>query len=184
MEVNAIALTEKKIEIIEEYLKNKASDKTSAVRAIDPKIKNPSAYAWKLFREIEVQEYLLQRREELLMQSCITPEEIIQGVTIGLKGALGFQERVITAITKDGLVSDRGVYPDAQEAKNYYTILERMLGGEISPTVKAKQLLEEKKYKLKEKESDVKTTIDKKLKEFKLEQLEREKGGEGDELIG
>ncbi|SJZ95390.1 hypothetical protein SAMN02745174_02058 [Cetobacterium ceti] len=184
MEVMIIALTEKKIEIIEEYLRNKALDKTSAVRAIDPKIKNPSSYAWKLFREIEVQEYLLRRREELLMESCITPEEIIKGVTIGLKGALGFQERTITAITKDGFVSDKGVYPDAMEAKNYYSILEKMLGPEISPALQGKQLLEEKKYKLKEKESAVKTSIEKGIKELKLKKLKEGTKSEGDELIG
>lgn len=155
-----IALSEKKILIIEEYLKN-PKDKTSAVKAIDPSIKSPGAYAWKLFNEIEVKEYLVKRRLELLKESAITLQDIVKGASQGLKQSLGLEERVLCSVSKGEFVySESGIHPDSGDAKNYYMILERVLGGEISGAIASKELQEDKKLLLQENESRVKIKID------------------------
>ncbi|MCQ9627803.1 hypothetical protein HS141_12805 [Cetobacterium somerae] len=174
-----IALSEKKILIIEEYLKN-PKDKTSAVKAIDPSIKSPGAYAWKLFNEIEVKEYLVKRRLELLKESAITLQDIVKGASQGLKQSLGLEERVLCSVSKGEFVySESGIHPDSGDAKNYYMILERVLGGEISGAIASKELQEDKKLLLQENESRVKIKIDnnnlesKKIDlEFKRKELE------------
>lgn len=174
-----IALSEKKILIIEEYLKN-PKDKTSAVKAIDPSIKSPGAYAWKLFNEIEVKEYLVKRRLELLKESAITLQDIVKGASQGLKQSLGLEERVLCSVSKGKFVySKSGIHPDSGDAKNYYMILERVLGGEISGAIASKELQEDKKLLLQENESRVKIKIDnnnlesKKIDlEFKRKELE------------
>lgn len=162
-----IALTEKKILIIEEYLRNPRS-KTIAIKEIDPSIKNPSAYAWKLFNEIEVKEYIYARRLELLKESSITAKEIIKGVSQGLKQSLGLEERVLCSVSKGEFVySESGLHPDSGDAKNYYLILERILGGEISGAIASKELQEEKKMLVQDKESKLKIMIDKENLEVK-----------------
>ncbi|MEG0235501.1 MAG: hypothetical protein RR523_01715 [Cetobacterium sp.] len=185
-----IALTEKKILIIEEYLRN-PKDKTTAVKTIDPSIKNPSAYAWKLFNEIEVKEYLVKRRLELLKESSITPEELVKGVSIGLKQSLGLEKRKVYSFGKEGLIySNEDIHPDSIDAKNYYSILERVLGSEISGVLAQKEIQEEHKRLLKDKESTIKTTFGKETIKLKNEKLEKELGKgkdkeeNGDVLIG
>lgn len=155
-----IALSEKKILMIEEYLRN-PKDRTSAVKAIDPSIKCPSAYAWKLFNEIEVKEYLVKRRLELLKESAITLKEIVKGASKGLKQSLGLEERVLCSVSKGEFVySDSGIHPDSGDAKNYYTILERVLGAEISGAIASKELQDDKKLLMQENESKIKIKID------------------------
>lgn len=179
-----IALTEKKIMIIEEYLRN-PKDKTSAVKEIDPSIKNPSAYAWKLFNELEVKEYLLTRRLELLKESAITTKELVKGVSTGLRQSLGLQERVVFSFTKDGMeYSDSGIHPDSGDAKNYYSILERILGSEISGALAQKDLQEERKLLLKSKDINVKTTVGKENLRLKNEKLKEELKGRDDSNRG
>ncbi|MGL4954496.1 MAG: hypothetical protein ACRC4Y_03340, partial [Cetobacterium sp.] len=169
-----ISLTEKKIMIIEEYLKN-PKDKTSAVKEIDPSIKNPSAYAWKLFNELEVKEYLTARRLELLKESALTTKELVQGASLALKQSLGLEERVIFSFGKDGIsYSESGIHPDSADAKNYYSILERVLGSEISGVLAQKELLEERNMILKSKESSIKTTLGKENLTLKNEKLKDE----------
>lgn len=181
-----IALTEKKILIIEEYLK-KPKDKTTAVRTIDPSIKNPSSYAWKLFNELEVKEYLVARRLELLKESAITQRELVIGTSLALKQSLGLIPRSVYSFGKDGLVySDEGIHPDSTDAKNYYSILERIFGSEISGLLAQKEIQEERKILLKVNESTIKTTTIK-LKNEKLEKelcKEKDKEVNGDVFIG
>lgn len=165
-----IALTEKKILIVEAYLRN-PKDKTTAVKEIDPSIKSPSAYAWKLFNELEVKEYLVARRLELLKESAITTKELVKGVSTGLRQSLGLEERVVF----DGIkLLSNGIYPDSGDAKNYYSILERILGSEISGALAQKDLLEERKLLLKSKDTDTKTTVGKENLRLKNEKLKKE----------
>lgn len=185
-----IALTEKKILIVEAYLRNPKS-KASAVEEIDPSIKNPASYAWKLFNEQEVKEYLVTRRLELLKESAITPEELVNGASIALKQSLGLADRKVYSFGKDGIIySESGIHPDSSDAKNYYSILERVLGSEMSGLLAQKELQEDRKMILKTKESTIKTTLGKdtiKLKNEKLsKELGKDKGKEenGDVLIG
>lgn len=170
-----IALSEKKILIIEEYLRN-PKDRTSAVKAIDPSIKSPSAYAWKLFNEIEVKEYLVKRRLELLKESAITLKEIVKGASKGLKQSLGLEERVLCSVSKGGFIySDSGIHPDSGDAKNYYMILERVLGGEISGAIASKELQDDKKLLMQENESKIKIKLDNNTLESKKIDLDSKK---------
>ncbi len=185
-----LALSEKKILIVEAYLRN-PKDKTTAVREVDPSIKNPSAYAWKLFNEPEVKEYLVTRRLELLKESAITPEELVRGTSKGLKQSLGLEKRKVYSFGKEGLIySNEDIHPDSIDAKNYYSILERVLGSEISGVLAQKNIQEERKMRLKVKESTLKTTLGKETIKLKNEKLEKELGkdkdkeGNGDVLIG
>ena len=170
-----IALTEKKILIIEEYLRN-PKDRTSAVKAIDPSIKSPSAYAWKLFNEIEVKEYLVKRRLELLKESAITLKEIVKGASRGLKQSLGLEKRVLCSVSKGEFIySDSGIHPDSGDAKNYYMILERVLGGEISGAIASKELQDDKKLLMQENESKIKIKLDNNTLESKKIDLDSKK---------
>lgn len=182
-----IALTEKKILIVEAYLRN-PKDKTSAVKEIDPSIKSAASYAWKLFNEPEVKEYLVTRRLELLKESAITPEELVNGASIALKQSLGLADRKVYSFGKDGIIySESGIHPDSSDAKNYYSILERVLGSEISGVLAQKEIQEERKMQLKVKESTIKTTVGKQNLTLKNEKLQKELGkdkGNGDVLIG
>ena len=185
-----IALTEKKILIVEAYLRN-PKDKTSAVKEIDPSIKSAASYAWKLFNEPEVKEYLVTRRLELLKESAITPEELVTGASIALKQSLGLADRKVYSFGKGGIIyCESGIHPDSRDAQNYYSILERVLGSEISGLLAQKELQEDRKMILKTKESTIKTTLGKdaiKLKNEKLsKELGKDKGKEenGDVLIG
>ncbi|MGL5902862.1 MAG: hypothetical protein ACRCZO_09270 [Cetobacterium sp.] len=182
-----IALTEKKILIVEAYLRN-PKDKTSAVKEIDPSIKSAASYAWKLFNEPEVKEYLVTRRLELLKESAITPEELVNGASIALKQSLGLADRKVYSFGKDGIIySESGIHPDSSDAKNYYSILERVLGSEISGVLAQKEIQEERKMQLKVKESSIKTTLGKENLTLKNEKLKDELGkgkGNGDVLIG
>lgn len=182
-----IALTEKKILIVEAYLRN-PKDKTSAVKEIDPSIKSAASYAWKLFNEPEVKEYLVTRRLELLKESAITPEELVNGASIALKQSLGLADRKVYSFGKDGIIySESGIHPDSSDAKNYYSILERVLGSEISGVLAQKEIQEERKMQLKVKESTIKTTVGKQNLTLKNEKLQKELGkdkGNGDVFIG
>lgn len=167
-----MSLSEKKILIIEEYLRN-PKDKTSAIKAIDPSIKSPSAYAWKLFNEIEVKEYLVKRRLELLKESAIILKDIVKGASQGLKQSLGLEERVLCSVSKGEFIySESGIHPDSGDAKNYYMILERVLGGEISGAIATKEIQEDKKLLNQDNESKVKIQIDKNNLESKKIDLE------------
>lgn len=167
-----MSLSEKKILIIEEYLRN-PKDKTSAIKAIDPSIKSPSAYAWKLFNEIEVKEYLVKRRLELLKESAITLKDIVKGASQGLKQSLGLEERVLCSVSKGEFIySESGIHPDSGDAKNYYMILERVLGGEISGAIATKEIQEDKKLLNQDNESKLKIQIDKNNLESKKIDLE------------
>ncbi|MGL5593431.1 MAG: hypothetical protein ACRDDH_05800, partial [Cetobacterium sp.] len=151
-------------------------DRTSAVKAIDPSIKSPSAYAWKLFNEIEVKEYLVKRRLELLKESAITLKEIVKGASKGLKQSLGLEERVLCSVSKGEFIySDSGIHPDSGDAKNYYMILERVLGGEISGAIASKELQDDKKLLMQENESKIKIKLDNNTLESKKIDLDSKK---------
>lgn len=63
---------------------------------------------------------------------------------------------MILSFTKDDMeCPDSGIHPDSGDAKNYYSILERILGSEISGALAQKDLQEEPKLLLKSKDIEV-----------------------------
>ena len=127
-----MALTEKKLEILDEYLKNKCTSRVEAIKAIDPTIKNPKVYAYKLFNEPDFKEELAKRRRELLKQSSIDTQIVVKALTKELYGSLGIIDRTVLAHGKNGFDTIHGKYSNSADAKNYWGIMRDILGPEVS----------------------------------------------------
>lgn len=162
-----MALTEKKIEIIEAYLAIKCRNKGAAVKTIDPTIKNPNAYAWKIFNDTEVKAYLWKRRKEILLESGLDMEIVTKALTKNLYGSLGLMERTVLAHGKNGFDTITGKYEDSGSVKNYWGILKDIFGSEISGILAEEEIRENKEHDIKLK--DLKTSDNK----FKLEKQEK-----------
>lgn len=145
-----MALTEKKLEILDEYLKNKCASRVEAVRTIDPTIKNPKVYAYKLFNEPEFKDELSNRRRELLMQSSIDVQLVVKALSKEFYGSLGLIERTVLAHGKNGFDTIFGKYSNSTDAKNYWNILRDILGLEVSAVLAAEDVKDSKNYNLKE----------------------------------
>jgi hypothetical protein len=167
-------LTEKKIDIAEEYLRNRGN-RVEAIKEIDPTIKKPAAYAYKLFREPEFQEYLTMRRSEILKDSGIDLVELVKGVSNRLRESIGIDARRLVNYDKElsrFVYSEEDLHPDSKDAKNYFDILERVLGPEISSKASLDSVSDAKKQELKEAE----LTAKKKIEADKLK-VEQHKAG-------
>ncbi|MGL4934980.1 MAG: hypothetical protein ACRC51_05850 [Cetobacterium sp.] len=145
-----MALTEKKLEILDEYLKNKCVSRIEAVKAIDPTIKNPKVYAYKLFNESEFKDELAKRRRELLMHSSIDTQIVVKALSKELYGSLGLIDRTVLAHGKNGFDTIHGKYSDSTAAKNYWGIIKDILGPEVSTVLAMEDVKESKNYTLRE----------------------------------
>ena len=162
-------LTEKKIDIAEAYLRNRGK-RVEAIKEIDPLIKKPAAYAYKLFREPEFQEYLMVRRSEILKESGIDLIELVRGVSGRLRESIGLDPRRLVNYDKEVgrfVYSNEDMHPDSKDAKNYFDILERVLGPEISSKASQESITEAKKHELKEDELTYKKKIE--VEKLKIE---------------
>lgn len=135
-----MALSEKKIDIAECYLSMKGKNLSQAVKEIDPTIKAPGSYAWKLLREIEFKEYLASRRKEILMDCGLDTITVVKGLTKNFYESLGLMERIVLGHGKNGFIETKGMYPDSTSAKNYWSILKDILGSEISAIQEAEDI--------------------------------------------
>ena len=150
MEVSYLALTEKKLEILDKYLENKCTSRIEAIKAIDPTIKNPKVYAYKLFNEPDFKEELTKRRRELLKQSSIDTQIIVKALTKELYGSLGIIDRTVLAHGKNGFDTIYGKYSNSTDAKNYWGIMRDILGPEVSTVLAMEDIKESKNYALRE----------------------------------
>lgn len=145
-----LALAEKKIEIIEVYFKNGCRSKIDAIKEIDPTIKQPKAYAWKLFNEPEVKAYIAAKRREMLKESGLDLAVVTKGLTRNLYGSLGIIKRTVLAHGKNGFDTITGNHPDSIDTKNYWGVLRDILGSELSTVLAMEDVKESKDYEIRE----------------------------------
>lgn len=187
-----MALSEKKIAIAELYLINSLGIEKSlkgrgvriqAVKEIDPTLKRPDQYAYKLWNEMEFIKYLSSRRSELLADSFNLAEKI-KFLDKRFEESLGMRERRLVGKSSDDyfFYSNKDFFPDSGDAKNYYGILERVLGGEVSAKVKDDEIREQERLMEIRKQNKINNSIAKEKLEIEKNKNKENKEDNSDNL--
>lgn len=178
-----IALTEIKIEIAEQYLKNIANgifNRIKAVEEIHPTIKNKHSYAYKLWREKDFKIYLAERVKEVQADDCKF-KELSDAALSRTREALGLEERTIVGFSSKECCFEttKGFFPDSKEALGFAEVFRKFSSIAIDGE-ELKSILAEEESIRKDKEFKHK----KKVENKRLELLNPTEKDEEDVILG
>lgn len=170
-----IALSEIKIEIAEQYLKNIANgifNRIKAVEEIHPTLKNKHSYAYKLWREKDFKLYLAERVKEVQADDYKF-KELSDAALARTREALGLEERIIVGFSSKECCFEttKGLFPDSKEALGFAEVFRKFSSIAIEGE-ELKNILAEEESTRKDKEF-----VHKKKTDSKKIKIEEHKAG-------